>query len=253
VLLVGPPGSGKTAAVYAQYDYVEAILASTLGEEDISGLPYRTGKYDYRTVPAMFRRLEEADAAGKSTALFLDELDKARRSVADTLLTLVASRRVGDATLPARTCILAAANPPELGGSDGIGDTMISRFCVQTWVPDPAFWAALMTPDHTSIAAKRIIALVRNGEIPLVDIAGEGLDRRITSPRTLTMALEKIKEGHPQMIAGLLTAGVASHILTIIDGDDELVLEASLDILRGKLIDQESRRKPARPEKWRTK
>ncbi len=231
LLLVGPSGAGKTASVIASYGYVEVMLASTLAEEDIAGLPYRKGNYDYRTVPAMFRRLSDADAAGKTTALFLDELDKARRAVADTLLTLIASRRVGDGALPAATRIIAAANPPETGGGDGISEAMISRFAVVDFVPDTRSWSDWAETQFATPTARKIIAAVRCGEIPLLDIAGEGLARRITSPRTLAYALMVVEgSGDPRLIQGLVTAATASQILMLMDGstDDIAVVAANL-------------------------
>lgn len=231
-LLVGPPGAGKTASVLASFDYVEVTLASTLCEEDIGGLPYRDGDYDYRTIPAMFRRLQEADSAGKSTALFLDELDKARRSVADTLLTLIASRKVGAGILPQRTCIIAAANPPELGGGDGISDAMISRFCVSDYIPDPSKWAKWALDKYKTRTAQKVICGVKTGEIPIIDIAGDGLSRRITSPRTLSLALMLIEEGKSHLIGGLLTAGVSSHIMHIVNNADNEIMDVSLGVVR---------------------
>lgn len=231
-LLVGPPGAGKTADVLASFDYVEVCLASTLVEEDIGGLPYREGNYDYRTVPAIFRRLQEADDAGKTTALFLDELDKARRSVADTLLTLIASRKVGGGELPERSAIIAAANPPEFGGGDGISDAMISRFCVVDYVPSPSRWAEWAQSKFSSARTRRVIERVRCGEIPIIDITGEGLARRITSPRTIAMALTMIDEGRAEHIGGVLTAATASQIQLIAENTPDDVLNMSTDIRR---------------------
>jgi hypothetical protein len=231
-LLVGAPGAGKTAIVSASFDYVEITLASTLTEEDIGGLPYREGDFDYRTIPALFRRLQEADHSGKSTALFLDELDKSRRSVADTLLTLIASRKVGAGLLPENTCIIAAANPPELGGGDGISDAMISRFCVVDYVPDPSQWAIWANRKYSTPIAHKIIRTVKNGEIPILDIAGEGLSRRITSPRTLDLALALIEEGNAPLIGGLLTASVSSHILHLVNNIEDEILDQSLSLAR---------------------
>lgn len=217
ILLVGPPGVGKTATVLSMFDHVEVVLVSTMTEEDISGLPYREGNYDYRTIPALFRRLIEADAAGKTTALFLDELDKARRSVADTLLTLVASRKVGDGVLPANTRIISACNPPKWGGGDGISQAMLSRHSVLEYVPNVMEWAAWARERYAGTAADTVVDAVSVGEIPLLDVAGEELDMRLTTPRTLTMALDAIVSvgavrAEP-IVRGLLTASVASMML----------------------------------------
>lgn len=230
VLLVGAPGIGKTAQVKAHFSHAEVMLTSTLVEEDISGLPYREGEYDYRTVPAMFRRLHEADLAGKTTVLFLDELDKARRAVADTLLTLVASRCVGSAKLPERTCIVAAANPPEFGGGDGISEAMQSRFSTIDYEPDIEAWCYWANEKFLNESAKSVIGAVKNGELPIFDLTGTGLDRRISSPRTLTMALHSIekygagKAIFELLIRGLLTPSVASQFLHIVSNEKNDVL-----------------------------
>jgi hypothetical protein len=230
VLLVGAPGVGKTASVQAQFEHAEVVLTSTLVEEDISGLPYREGDYDYRTIPALFRRLHDAADAGRSTVLFLDELDKARRSVADTLLTLVASRKVGSTSLPADTCIVAAANPPEFGGGDGISEAMISRFSVIDYVPDVCNWADWAAGQFDGSVSGCVIDAVRSGEMPVFDMTGEGLDRRITSPRTLAMALRALEahgggsDAFDALIRGLLTPATASQVLHLVQKRDNEVL-----------------------------
>lgn len=241
VLLIGAPGTGKTAQVQAKFDHTEVVLTSTLVEEDIAGLPYREGDYDYRTVPGIFRRLQDADAEGKTTALFLDELDKARRSVADTLLTLVASRRVGNASLPENTCIVAAANPPEFGGGDGISDAMISRFATIDYVPDVCAWADWASMQFTSDQAYRVIDAVRCGEMPIFDMTSEGLNRRITSPRTLTMALRALQQhgitdAFDAIVRGLLTPATASQMLYLAqDANSEVLSRASTSVRRAAI------------------
>lgn len=241
ILLIGAPGVGKTAQVQSHFDHAEVVLTSTLVEEDISGLPYREGDYDYRTVPSIFRRLSEAESAGKTTALFLDELDKARRSVADTLLTLVASRRVGNASLPQSTCIIAAANPPEFGGGDGISEAMLSRFAAIDYAPDVKEWSNWANARFSSEKSKRVISSVRNGELTIFDMVGDGLNKRITSPRTLAMTLMALERNtfnemqFDAIIRGLLTPASASHILHIVTNTENEVLGESVSIARSSL------------------
>lgn len=234
ILLIGAPGVGKTASVQAHFDHAEVMLTSTLVEEDIAGLPYREGEYDYRTIPALFRRLHEADVAGKSTVLFLDELDKARRAVADTLLTLVASRKVGTATLPANTCIVAAANPPEFGGGDGISEAMQSRFSTLDYVPDVSGWAEWASNEFKGKPAHAIISAVQCGEMPIFEMTGEGLNRRVTTPRTIAMTLKALErfdgqEDNFEVLArGLLTPATASQVLHLVRHQQNDVLNKSV-------------------------
>lgn len=247
ILLIGAPGVGKTARIQAHFDHAEVVLTSTLVEEDIAGLPYREGEYDYRTVPSIFRRLQDASSEGKSTVLFLDELDKARRAVADTLLTLVASRRVGNAELPATTCIVAAANPPEFGGGDGISDAMLSRFAAVDYVPDVCDWSDWADKQFQADEAKRVISAVRNGELAIFDMVGDGLSKRITTPRTLTMALRALErtglEGNSfdTVIRGLLTPASASQILHIVTHTKNDVLSHSVANTRSKVAQNTNR------------
>lgn len=247
ILLIGAPGVGKTARVQAHFDHAEVVLTSTLVEEDIAGLPYREGEYDYRTIPAIFRRLDEASNAGKSTVLFLDELDKARRSVADTLLTLVASRRVGGASLPANTCIVAAANPPEFGGGDGISDAMLSRFSAIDYVPDVCEWSDWASKQFAAEESKKVIESVRNGELAIFDMVGDGLNKRITSPRTLAMALRALERNGTEddrfdtVIRGLLTPASATHILHIVTQTKSDVLSHSVASARAGIAQGKAR------------
>lgn len=235
VLLIGPPGTGKTARVTAHFDFAETLLVSTLCEEDIAGLPYRDGDYDYRTIPALFRRLSEADEAGKTTVLFLDELDKARRSVADTLLTLIQSRAVGRAALPPKTCIVAACNPPEWGGGDGISEAMLSRFACVEYLPDVGEWVRWASKNYKAAASRRIIQAVECGDIPIIDKAGEDLSRRITCPRTIAMALsaiERMGEHAAFVVGGLVTAGTASQMMMLATREESEVMQVSVAMAR---------------------
>lgn len=242
VLLIGAPGIGKTARVQAYFDHAEVILTSTMVEEDISGLPYREGDYDFRTVPAMFRRLAEADAMGKTTVLFFDELDKARRSVADTLLTLIASRGNGAATLPIKTCIAAAANPPEFGGGDGISEAMQSRFATIDYEPDVAAWCIWAETQFNIAQARSIINAIRSGEMTIFNMTGEGLMRRVSSPRTITMSLRALeRHGSESSVFEILTKGLlcpaeASQVLHLARHEQNEIMNVATGSARRSFI-----------------
>ncbi|MCL2354231.1 MAG: AAA family ATPase [Defluviitaleaceae bacterium] len=212
LMLIGMPGVGKTAIIESIYgDGLVKVLVSTMLEEDIGGLPYREGHIEHRTQPKFIRELHDKAKNNAQVCLFLDELDKARQEVADTLLTLIQSRKINEWELPKNCKIVAAANPPEFGGGNGISEPMQSRFSIINWVPDPIKWADWCAAKYPQ--AKDIADAVRGGQIPIYDRVGYGLDARTTCPRTLEMAilaedcdlasrLEKIK--------GLLTPQAAS-------------------------------------------
>lgn len=216
ILFVGPPGVGKTAFVRSSYDYCEVLLLSTMTEEDIGGLPFRDGLKELRTIPPFIERLKTNNAVRK--CLFLDELDKGRREVADTLLTLITHpEHFG---IPDNIDIVAAANPPEWGGGDGISDAMLSRFSVCQFVPNLIFFCDYIQKKYG--ISDNIIELFSNGTIPLLDVTGEGLSKRITCPRTLEMAFSTLAHNGSMLslskesiINGLLTPVAASNLLRL--------------------------------------
>lgn len=216
-LYIGPPGVGKTASVCSQYDYTEVVLLSSSTEEDLSGLPFRDGHIEYRTQPAMFRRLNEAAAQGKRVCLFLDELDKARREVADTLLTLIVSRRLGEWALPEGCDIVAAANPPEWGGGSGISRAMQTRFSIIRYKPSIPKWCEWLNRTYPGLLANRISAAVTRGSVPLFEHCGDGYDFRLTCPRTWEMAIQAMLSGGPDVedtVSGLLTPNAVSFLFS---------------------------------------
>lgn len=222
VLWVGPPGVGKTATTIAKYPYTEVVLLSSMTEEDIAGLPYHTKGVEHRTKPPMFQRLETQATKHKKIALFLDEIDKARREVADTLLTLVASRKVGEWTLPANCDIVAAANPPEWSGGDGVSKAMQSRFSIRKFHPNVKAWCDWFrdkwSHDTHWAMAERIADKVSIGELPLLETSGSGWEWRLTCPRTIDLAftgavLASSEEEKKDIVHGLLTARTAATML----------------------------------------
>ncbi|MBU6232533.1 MAG: AAA family ATPase [Patescibacteria group bacterium] len=252
VLFTGAPGVGKTEKIRACFDHVEILLLSGESEENIGGLPYRDGAHDYRTIPAMFRRLSDAAAAGKSTALFLDEIDKAERSVADTLLTLVASRQINGNRLPADCAIIGAANPPEWGGGDGLSVPMLNRFAVVEFAPSPPEWGAWAMERHRSPRCAKIIQLVLSGTIPLLETVGDGMETRTTSPRSLARVMRAVEavddaDALELIVRGLLTPNAAGKIIAAIaveDADVE-ILEAAKD--HAKQVAVRKNRKTVKP------
>lgn len=220
-LLIGPPGTGKTASIRAQYEHCEVLLLSSCTEEDIAGLPYREGERERRTTPPFIERIQKA-AKTKKTCLFLDELDKARREVADTLLTLITHPQ--SFGIPDGVDIVAAANPPEWGGGDGISQPMLTRFAVVAYNPDVAKWVELTREEFSHMpVAKKLTDKISVGEIPLLESVGEGLDFRLTCPRTLHMALRAIERDQSELITGLLTPNAASAMFALIaDGNDRI-------------------------------
>jgi len=140
VMLWGLPGIGKTAVIEAWAEaagaHCEVIIGSQYEPADIAGQPWVVDG-ELRRLPPEYAARINALPPGRDSVLFLDELDKAPPAVSAAMLRLVRERKVGDITLPARCRVIAAANPPELGGWD-LSSPMANRFVHLNWKPSDA-------------------------------------------------------------------------------------------------------------------
>lgn len=109
LLLLSPPGVGKSAAVeQAARDaglVVRSLLGTQIAPEDVSGVPKVVSD---RAVFCPPRLLLPDD--GKPFCLFLDELPAAPPDVQKAFYSLLLERRIGEYRLPPGTWVVAAGN-----------------------------------------------------------------------------------------------------------------------------------------------
>jgi len=139
-LLVGHFGVGKTdiARDIAEETGRKLIILvlSQMEPGDLIGLPARS---EEKTV---FLRPDWWPEDG-NTLLFLDEINRAHRSVRNAIMQLLIDRRIHNHVLPEGTWIMAAMNPPEeeYDQADLITDpAFISRFFILEVNPDVSEW-----------------------------------------------------------------------------------------------------------------
>lgn len=146
LLLWGPPGVGKSAAVtsWARRRGLPCwtVIASLREPADFGGLPLVgkgvDGAASVTFAPPRFAQ----EAARDGGVIFLDELSTAPPAVQAALLRAVVDKAFGDLEMdPEKVTILAAANPPEVaaGGWD-LAPPLANRFLHHTFALDPATW-----------------------------------------------------------------------------------------------------------------
>lgn len=260
VLYYGPPGVGKTAIIEQSYEHYFKLLASSMQEEDIAGLPYLTeveNRPDGRAKPRRhgftthrwFMRANALAAKGHRVGIIFDEVDKARRSVADTLLTFFASRELPDSDghkrkLHPNVDIIAIANNAAWGGGDGISEPMQNRFAAVEFMPNINEWLkwARATFDETNPGIMKVLLQVAGRKMQLVEREGEGETLRITSPRSLAAALTVCLNKHEystpyanwdDRVRGWLTPGAATVVIEAfkaVEPRDAAAVDAALNV-----------------------
>lgn len=159
VLLVGDPGTGKSALVRglaaARGELCETVLGAIREPADVGGLPVVRDEGVVLEPPAWARRL---DAAGSGTA-FLDELTTATPAMQAALLGVALERRVGDLLLPQGVRMVAGANPPDRA-ADGweLSPPLANRFCHLPFQPTVEEWLDGMMLGWSAPPASRAVA-----------------------------------------------------------------------------------------------
>ena len=156
VALVGPPGTGKTAAIHAlakEKGYRVVVLQlATFMPESMNGIPtvgeievWQDGKKVPQKVAEDLLPWWQAEALlekNKKTIIFLDELSNADPAVQATALTLIEDRRLpSNKILPPETVIIAAMNSEEDSpNGTQIAPPMTNRFAWFAWKEDLRLW-----------------------------------------------------------------------------------------------------------------
>lgn len=204
-LWIAPPGNGKTQRVLQDYPQAVILLTSSMTEDAVDGIPYIKDGKEYRAMPPFLQELWDSHDRGEQPVLFLDELDKARQSVADTLLSLVQGGYCGAGSLPPCTKIIAAVNPPEWGGSDGLSEPMINRFMILDKTLSKAEWIRYMNKKYPQL--KPVLDIL-NDQLDTVNNKSEEYLSASTTPRSLETAFYLLVTGEKskQKYMGLLNS-----------------------------------------------
>jgi len=139
ILLVGKHGIGKSE-VLTQYfsekgmKVVPLFLGQMADPGDLIGLPQKneqTGKTDF--MPPYWFPVD-----GKPIVLFLDELNRARPEILQTVMDLCLNRKLAGRALPEGSRVISAVNDGDQYTLTSLDPALVSRFNVLNFRPEQA-------------------------------------------------------------------------------------------------------------------
>lgn len=205
VLLWGPPGTGKTAALVALASaagaHVEVLIGSTLDPVDVGGLPVPDASGVVQISPPPWaRRLRAAIDAGQPAWLLLDELSCSPPSVQAALLRVVQERQAAGVDL--RGCrVVGAANPAESAADGGwLSPAAANRWAHVDWTPTVSAWVRgqlggwgrPQSAAEAAVAASVCSYLTRSPAALCAPATGEQAGRAWPSPRSWSAVVRAV-------------------------------------------------------------
>ena len=141
LMLVGNHGIGKSEILTEYYSAKDMpVVALFLGQMsdpgDLLGLPNKdeaTGKTTF--MPPYWFPVD-----GKPIVLFLDELNRARPEILQTIMDLALNRKLAGRRLPEGSRIIAAVNEGDQYQLTDLDPALVSRFNVITFAPTSQEW-----------------------------------------------------------------------------------------------------------------
>ena len=141
IMLIGQHGIGKSQ-ILTKYFVEKGITVNTLflgqmsDPGDLLGLPNK----DEETGHTIFMPPYWFPIDGKPIVLFLDELNRARPEILQTVMDLVLNRKLAGRALPEGSRIISACNDGEEYQLTDLDPALVSRFNIYTFRPSVEEW-----------------------------------------------------------------------------------------------------------------
>ena len=161
IMLVGRHGIGKSEVLTDYYSrrglrVVPLFLGQMADPGDLIGLPVLTTEADGHAAttyaPPFWYPCD-----GQPIVLFLDELNRARPEILQTVMDLALNRRLAGHQLPAGSRIIAAINEGEEYQLTHLDPALVSRFNIYQFCPTPDEWLLWAERQHLD---RRVIDFV---------------------------------------------------------------------------------------------
>lgn len=158
IMLMGKHGIGKSRILEDYFSkkgqkVVTLFLGQMADPSDLIGLPEKnkeTGKTDFM-MPYWF------PTDGKPIVLFLDELNRSRPEVLQTIMDLTLNRKLAGKSLPAGSRIISAVNNGNEYQLTDLDPALVSRFNIYEFAPSVEDW---ITWAKTSGIDERVVSFI---------------------------------------------------------------------------------------------
>ena len=163
IMLVGKHGIGKSEILTEYYaakgmPVVALFLGQMSDPGDLIGIPTKnetTGKTDF--MPPYWFPLD-----GKPIVLFLDELNRARPEILQTIMDLALNRKLAGRKLPEGSRIISAVNAGDQYQLTDLDPALVSRFNIVNFRPTVQEW--LLWAGKTGVDS-RVIEFIQENPI----------------------------------------------------------------------------------------
>jgi len=226
IMLVGKHGIGKSEILTSYFGeqgmkVVTLFLGQMSDPGDIIGLPSKVESKDSKgniTMQTDFTPPYWFPVNGKPIVLFLDELNRARPEILQTVMDLTLNRKLAGKPLPKGSRVIAAVNDGEEYQLTDLDPALVSRFNIYEFRPSAEEWL------NWAVGAKldeRVINFIQGNPTWLDGEDGgkkreysgleKSADRRAWKKVSdFMLGIDQIKDLHKRIIAGIVGAGAAA-------------------------------------------
>jgi GTP-binding protein EngB required for normal cell division len=241
IMLAGRHGIGKSQ-ILTRYFKSKGLPVKTLflgqmsDPGDLLGLPNK----DEKTGKTVFMPPYWFPVDGQPIVLFLDEINRARPEILQTVMDLVLNRKLAGRELPEGSRIIAAGNDGEEYQLTDLDPALVSRFNIYTFRPTVEDW--LLWATRTGLDERILNFIGANPE--LLDRSADtkedqGLDK--DPDRRAWEKVARLMENipnplpvHQKVVAGIIGVQAASQLFLSFRKDDLSPIDLLTDFKKAK-------------------
>ena len=224
IMLMGKHGIGKSQILEKFYTakgckVVSLFLGQMSDPGDLIGIPHKneeTGHTEF--MPPYWFPTDDTPVV-----LFLDELNRARPEVLQTIMDLALNRKLAGRSLPAGSRIISAVNNGEEYQLTDLDPALVSRFNIYEFMPsvqDWLLWANKNGVDEriTSYIAANPKALDNQMAIEDMENLEKTPDRRAwVRVSEIIRGKDVLTQAHKSIIAGIVGSVAANRFIEFLD------------------------------------